>query len=294
MLPNNPNRIWKSRSEDHFSEGSFEHLGNHFDVEHLNENRIFLRVVWTWTWISKTGMSADKNLWTAGSNINRSNIEKADDVSLYIQRALFSARSFFVLVFAKTIRCTKYRRFVKNVRDTVWSWWKEIVLDAHFSEVRAFAQKCVRLHKSALVEALLFEEQLVMLRVFSHSGGPFSKTAPFHEFCSIKIFTLVWKMERAERNARWKFQVYWNSVFNPPGYTVTDRRFEKANGFFKAPTRMRYDGQKPFSPFSRFQYKSHGWKLPKVLQFRKVATSSTLPETNSSHLTRLKEQKTQN
>ena len=164
-------------------------------------------------------------------------------------------------------------------------------------------QKCVLLHKSAFVCtkvrslcALLFEEQLVMLRVFSHSDGPFSKTAPFHEFCSIKIFTLVWKMERAERNARWKFQVNWNSVFNPPGYTVTDqtdRRFEKAKRFFKAPTRMRYDGQKPFSPFSRFQYKPHGWKLPKVLQFRKVATS-TLPKTNSSHLTRLKEQKTQN
>ena len=35
--------------------------------------------------------------------------------------------------------------------DTVWSWWRESVLNAHFSEVRAFAQKCARLHKSALV-----------------------------------------------------------------------------------------------------------------------------------------------
>ena len=102
-------------------------------------------------------------------------------------------------------------------------------------------QKCTLLHKSAFVCTkvrslctLLFGEQLVMLRVFSHSGGPFSKTAPFHELCSIKIFMLVWKMERAERNARWKFQVYWNSVFNPPGYTVTDRRFEKANRFFQS------------------------------------------------------------
>ena len=58
---------------------------------------------------------------------------------------------FFVLVLAKTIRCTIYRTFVKNVLDTVWSWWKESVPNAHFSEVRAFAQKCVRLHKSALV-----------------------------------------------------------------------------------------------------------------------------------------------
>ena len=102
------------------------------------------------TWISKTGMSADKNLWTAGSNINRSNIEKADDVSLYTKSALFCS-VFFVLVLAKTIRCTKYRTFVKNVLDTVWSWWKESVLNAHVSEVHAFAQECVRLHKSALV-----------------------------------------------------------------------------------------------------------------------------------------------
>ena len=35
--------------------------------------------------------------------------------------------------------------------DSVWSWWKESVLNAHFSEVRAFAQKCALLHKSALV-----------------------------------------------------------------------------------------------------------------------------------------------
>ena len=89
-------RIWKSRSEDHFSEGNFEHLGVSASMWKKlifwntrmkrrqispQRKRIFLRVVWSWTWISKAGMSADRNL-AAGSNINRSNIKKADDVSL--------------------------------------------------------------------------------------------------------------------------------------------------------------------------------------------------------------------
>ena len=58
---------------------------------------------------------------------------------------------FFCARFGKNCSLQKYRTFVKNVLDSVWSWWKESVLNAHFSEVRAFAQKCALLHKSALV-----------------------------------------------------------------------------------------------------------------------------------------------
>ena len=41
-------------------------------------------------------------------------------IFIYTESTLFCS-FFFVLVFAKTIRCTKYRTFVKNVLNTVWS-----------------------------------------------------------------------------------------------------------------------------------------------------------------------------